>query len=438
MPVYSSHLAADYRTLGVGIRIQQERRAKGFTLRRLSRQVQISPAQLSNIENGKAKLNVAQLARIAGALGQSVASLLPRSDEYPYLIARREQIAAERPRPILPVGAERQASRSHNFSSPLAERFIGKHMVPVLAEIHPLADENLQLIGHHREEFLFALRGDVETLIKTNTGFVTAQLHPGDCMYLRSYLPHCHRSMTSEPAQILSVSYSMRRPIDPEDDEFGEADGPSFYRRSYRADVPKEIAEKIALLRRSSRRTLEDLARSVGIGSRQLAAVERGTKALELDLLLRLAREFKRPVDYFLTETSEAGPSHTVVDRTGVANTPGRSRKLPRAGHVYRPLASGFADRGLHPYYLQMKGTQDGFDQHAGQEFLYVLDGEVELSVQLRDRVVGDVLKPGDALFLDASAPHRLRGRSQNPYAEASAELIAVFWSPTGEQALFD
>jgi hypothetical protein len=31
-----------------------------------------------------------------------------------------------------------------------------------------------------------------------------------------------------------------------------------------------------------------------------------------------------------------------------------------------------------------------------------------------------------------------LRGRSRNPYATTNAELLAVFWSPLGEDYLFD
>ena len=47
-----------------------------------------------------------------------------------------------------------------------------------------------------------------------------------------------------------------------------------------------------------------------------------------------------------------------------------------------------------------------------------------------------EVLYPGDSLYLDSSVPHLLRGRSRNPYATTNAELIAVFWTPLGENQL--
>jgi uncharacterized RmlC-like cupin family protein len=102
-------------------------------------------------------------------------------------------------------------------------------------------------------------------------------------------------------------------------------------------------------------------------------------------------------------------------------------------------LALGFADRGLHPYYLQFfNGDPDGrLHQHHGQEFIYVLDGELEF-VTGSDGGQTELLHPGDSIFLDSSVPHQLRGHSRNPFAAASAEVLEVFWTPLGIGYLFD
>ena len=442
MPVYSSHLAQDYHSLGVSLRIREARQNAGFALRRFAQLTGISQAQLSNIETGKAPLNIAQLVKIANALNQPVTALLPRTAEFPYFITRRERIAAEAPRPIELLGPERRSARSHNFSWPLAEPFLGKRMFPGLAQIHPLANDDLQLIGHHHEEFIFVLGGEVENLIKTNTGFATEILGPGDCLYLRSYLPHCHRSNTSEPAQILSVSYSRRGAFDFEDDELSDPGGAFFYRRSYRADIANDVTEKIVLLRRSKRLSINELAERLDIGIRQLVSIERGTKSPEFDLLLRLAREFKRPVEYFLEESSESGPSYFVLRHDEVPNAPTR-RRLQSGKHgsqnVFRSLAAGFPGRGIFPSYVEMKGTtEEQASQHIGQEFVYILSGEVELAVLVADEEKTEVLRPGDTLFLDSSANHLLKGRPHSPYARHDGEALVVFWSPLGENALFE
>ena len=445
MPVYSSHLADNYHALGVSQRIREARIKAGHALRPFAQLTGISQAQLSNIETGKAPLSIEHLHRIAGALNQPLTSLLPRTAEYPYLLTRREQVTGERPRPIHLVSPGRQAANSHNFSWPLADPFIGKRMLPVLAEIHPLADDKLQLIGHHHEEFIFVLSGEVENLIKTNDGFEKETIGRGDCLYLRSYLPHCHRSTTQEPALIVSVSYSRRGAIDYEDDELSDPGGAFFHQRSWQSPAPHAVAEKIALLRRSRRLSVDDLAARLGIGPRQLAAIEHETKSPSFDLLLKLAREFKRPVEYFLAETFEQGPSHFVLRRDQVQRAPVRLRRDPngssgkRAQSRFRSLAEGFQDRGIFPYHVEVKGATDTLaTPHVGQEFVYLLSGELEFAIDMAGEQRVEMLRPGDSLFLDSSASHRFQGRGHSPYAHCDAETLVVFWGPIGENGWYE
>jgi transcriptional regulator with XRE-family HTH domain len=438
VPVFDTHLSARYQDLGIGSRITDERRARKITLRELAQLALISPAQLSNIETGKAKLNLAQLATIARALEISVTRLLPKSREFPFLVTRREVAATEQFRAIHPVTADGTSRQSHNFARPLAEAFIGKRMVPALAEIHPLADSELTLIGHHHEEFFFVLRGEVETQIKTNDGFAKEITSAGDCLYLRSQLPHCHRSTNDQIAEVLSVSCS-RMGSESEDEEDGQLLDSSFYERSYQADISHEVAEKVALLRRSRRLTVQELAERVGVSARTLTAIEHGSKSIELDLLLQIAIEFKRPIESFFTETMDPGPTHVVVRRQSVATIPTRSRSLPGVKNIYRSLAEGFPDRGLHPYYVQVRTSGDErFEHHPGQEFAYVLEGEVELLIETSETTEEIVLRRGDSYFLDPSARHRLRGLSGSPYAQSSAEMIIVYWTPVNEASFFE
>lgn len=56
--------------------IRAARRAAGLSLRELARRIEVSPATLSAVENGRTGLSVARLARLAEALGVSPARLL--------------------------------------------------------------------------------------------------------------------------------------------------------------------------------------------------------------------------------------------------------------------------------------------------------------------------------------------------------------------------
>lgn len=443
MPVFSSHLL-DYKGLGIGKRIREERQRKGHTLRELARKIGASEAKLSNIETGKVSLDLAELGQLAEALDVSMPAFFPRDRLYHYFIKHNEEVAAERPIVRHLIGPEAGPPTHHNPVWPLAQPFVGKHMEPLLVQIRPLSDEDLHFIGHDHEEFMFVLRGHVETLLKTNEGLVTERLQPGDCIYFRSNLPHCHRSATSQPAETINVIYSLRGAIDPDDGEL-RSPGRRFYRRGVYADATREAAEKIALLRRSHGATLAELARDVGVGVRHLADIESGKKAPGVALLLRLARQFRRPIEYFFATTLDSQPYYFLQRGAAIAHLPVHHRKTSEGQHgiqanVFRPLAAGFPERGLHPYYVQVKASPPEsvtLHEHHGQEFIYVLDGEVELVTRAGEEDIVEPLRPGDSVFLESSVPHLLRGRSRNPYAETSAQVIDVFWSPLGESYLF-
>ncbi|UCD22775.1 MAG: cupin domain-containing protein, partial [Chloroflexota bacterium] len=69
-------------------------------------------------------------------------------------------------------------------------------------------------------------------------------------------------------------------------------------------------------------------------------------------------------------------------------------------------LAPEKADRLMEPFIVTLVPTdKEEFSTHAGQEFLYVLAGEMK--VQVGDRV--EFLKPGDAAYYDSNQPHLVR-----------------------------
>ena len=442
MPVYGSHLV-DYHRLGVGRRIREERQKQKLTLRQLAEKVYMSEAKLSTIENDKVSIDLSELAQLAKALDAPLGAFFPRTTVQHYLIKRGHEVAAETPVSRDLIGPEPGPAKHHNCVWPLADLFVGKHIEPVLAQIRPLPDDATHFIVHDHEEFMFVLKGSVELSLKTNEGVVTKALEAGDSIYFRSNLPHCNRSTSEEPAEALNVFYSLRGAIDPGDGEF-RGPGRRYYRRAVYPDAPREASEKIGLLRRSYGSTLADVATQVGIGARQLAQIESGEKSADIDVLLRLARHFRRPIEYFFATTLESQPYFFVQRAADVKDVPvhrwrDTGQEAPASsGDVFRSLASGFPERGIHPYYVQVRTTGAQKlkpHEHAGQEFVHVLAGELELITHNPEERT-EVLYPGDSLFLDSSVPHLLRGRSRNPYATTNAELIAVFWTPLGENQI--
>ena len=97
----------------------------------------------------------------------------------------------------------------------------------------------------------------------------------------------------------------------------------------------------------------------------------------------------------------------------------GKGVKVERtAAYSYQDLASGFQRRIMAPFLVTIEPTDSPLtlNVHSGQEFNYVLEGEIELSVG------GHVtrMRPGDSIMFDSLRPHGLRAIG------STARIIAI------------
>ena len=439
MPVFSDP-ASDYAELLLGRSIRQRRLEKGWTLRDLALRLGISVASLSGIENEKVALDARRLVLIAETLGVRPESLFPRSRRCSYHVVRRSALASIPPLGS-PIGArpgDTTAGRGHAMR-PLASPFIGKHMEPLRIEVPFIGDGDLRYLSHHSEEFLFVLHDEVELRLKTPDGLVVETLGAGDCAYFRSQLPHAITSVGVRPAETITVLFSG----------YGSTDTELGYATAQSGDAPladfsQHIAGRIETLRRAEGVGINELAADLGIGPRRLKQIEQGRRTPSIDLLLRLCVRFRRPIEYFLVTTFTERPFSFVQRTVDIGTIPVKTRKrLVDRGWTetqYRSLASGFGPRGMFPYYVKLRysgGMNISLHEHHGQEFLYVLNGEVTLLTVCEGQRVEERLSAGDACFIDSTVPHRFLGKGLSPYDSSSAEVIDVYWCPLGESYLF-
>lgn len=437
MPVFSDP-ASDYAGLLLGRSIRQRRLEKGWTLRDLASRLGISVASLSGIENEKIALDARRLVLIAETLGVRPESLFPRSRRCSYHVVHRSALAGI-PAMGLPVGAGPASPALGHSMRPLASPFIGKHMEPFRIEVPFAGAGDPRYLSHHSEEFFFVLHDEVELRLNTPDGLVVETLGPGDCAYFRSQLPHSIASIGSRPAETITVLFSG----------YGSTDTELGYARAISSDAPigdfsEHIARRIETLRRAEGVSVNDLAAHLGIGPRRLKEIEQGRRTPSIDLLLRLCVRFRRPIEYFLVTTFTERPFCFVQRTADVGSIPVKTRRrLVDRGWTetqYRSLASGFGPRGMYPYYVKLRysgGINISLHEHHGQEFLYVLNGEVTLLTTCEDRRVEERLSAGDVCFIDSTVPHRFLGKGLSPYDSSSAEVIDVYWCPLGESYLF-
>lgn len=446
MPVYSSHLLR-YEELKLGERIRTARERRGLTLKQLASRMASSAARLSQIENDRLRLDLDDVVAFARALELPFDDFVPADVSLPYQIVRDAEIRLRPSRhALLSASDEHDAVRLRHGFWPLADLFVGRHLEPMLGLIEPMAEHELQFSSHNEEAFAFALRGRLEFRIRTPNGERCEELTRGDCVYFRSRLPHSFRSLEADPAECLHVFCSPSASRD------AGIDGSSHRalaaaRDEQSGSFQPRVGEQLRLLRETHGWTLSRMAHAAGLGERQLHRIERGERPIPLDAVFSLARAFGRPVREVIGLTVEHEPHYIVQRSNEIPSIPSRRRRTPverpsaPASKTCQPLVDRFPGRGMYPCFIRLLNVDLEtltLHEHHGQEFIYVLEGELELTTYNSEQEVREVLRAGDSCYIDSTVPHLLRSWTRNPYSETSAEVIDVFWCPLGEAYLFE
>lgn len=167
----------------------------------------------------------------------------------------------------------------------------------------------------------------------------------------------------------------------------------------------KHIGDRIKRLRLKRSMGLVELGRLTGLSASFLSQLETGRVVPTLRNLARIAMVFNKDLSYFFeTEPHTLFRVHKKSDRV----------RLPQTGvddptYYFESMGYMVPDRQLDPYYAEfvpIKKTTDVRPHvHPGYEFLYMLEGELE--VRHADKV--HVLEAGDGVYFDASTPHAYR-----------------------------
>jgi transcriptional regulator with XRE-family HTH domain len=184
-----------------------------------------------------------------------------------------------------------------------------------------------------------------------------------------------------------------------------------------------ELGPRVRGLRSQKGWTLERAAKATGLARSTLSKIENGQMSPTYDALLKLAQGFE-------VDISELFEPHEAA--TGQAAGSGR-RSITRAGsgqHLSTPvyqhllLCNDLSNKLMTPFRstITARAFEDfaDWDRHAGEELLYVLQGEVELFTEFYEP---ERLASGDCAYLDSRMGHRV--------ISASPENAVVLWVST-------
>jgi transcriptional regulator with XRE-family HTH domain len=186
----------------------------------------------------------------------------------------------------------------------------------------------------------------------------------------------------------------------------------------------KHIGERIKRLRLKKSMGLVELGKHTGLSASFLSQLETGRVVPTLRNLARIAMVFSKDLSYFFeTEPQSMFRVHRRKDRV----------RLPQTGvedptYFFESLGYMVPDRHMDPYFAQFipleKTKEARAHMHPGYEFLYILDGELELHHGEHHCT----LTPGDAVYFDSSTPHSYICASKKP---ADALIVTMHQPPT-------
>lgn len=167
----------------------------------------------------------------------------------------------------------------------------------------------------------------------------------------------------------------------------------------------RRIGERIKRLRLKRSMGLVELGRHTGLSASFLSQLETGRVVPTLRNLARIAMVFNKDLSYFFE------PEPHALFRVHRKN---ERVRMPQSGvdnpsYYFESLAYMVPDRHLDPYYAEfvpLNGSTEAKPHvHQGYEFLFVLEGELEIKHGDKANLVG----AGDSVYFDASTPHSYR-----------------------------
>jgi len=186
-------------------------------------------------------------------------------------------------------------------------------------------------------------------------------------------------------------------------------------------DIQVNVGARVKSVREGRGLTLGDISLRTDIAVSLLEEIEEGTVAPPLGTVIKLAKALEMKMGYFIS--GEEDRPYTIVrrrDRKVLSRYD--SKKGKHYGYEYESLAPHKKDRHMEPFMVTLGPavTEEERSTHDGQEFIYVLEGTME--VRLEKEI--HILEPGDAIYYDSTVPHLVKC-----HGDKNTKILAVLYS---------
>ena len=168
-------------------------------------------------------------------------------------------------------------------------------------------------------------------------------------------------------------------------------------------EVLKEIAVRVRILREIEDISAQALAKTLGFDPLEYVSWETGEKDFPMGALIEIAAHYKVDLSELISGSASKLKTFCVT-RAGQA--PEVSR---RPMYSYWNLAYNFHRKKAEPFIVEAAAETEGkplsLNTHTGQEFNYVLEGRLFISIGGHEMEMG----PGDCVYYDSQEPHGMK-----------------------------
>ncbi len=184
------------------------------------------------------------------------------------------------------------------------------------------------------------------------------------------------------------------------------------------------VGSRIRSIRESKNITVEQAAERAGLTPGQLERIEGDRNLPSLAPLVKIARALGVRLGTFLDDSDSLGP---VLCRRGerpegISFSSGTS--CSHNDLRFFALAQSKAGRHMEPFIIEIEsasGCEHPMSTHEGEEFLYVLEGAIEVYYGKEKYVVHE----GESIYYDSIVEHNVHAAG-----ESTAKILAVVYTP--------
>lgn len=184
------------------------------------------------------------------------------------------------------------------------------------------------------------------------------------------------------------------------------------------------VGSKIKSIRESKSITIDQVAERSGLTVQQIELIEENQNLPSLAPLIKIARTLGVRLGTFLDDIEQLGPVVCRKDEQpdGVSFSSGTANSHNDLN--FFALAHSKTGRNMEPFLIDIdSASNEGYQlsSHEGEEFIYVLEGSIEISYGKTKYV----LNAGESIYYDSIVDHNVHAAN-----ESQAKILAIVYTP--------